>query len=215
MSSPSTPPNVPPADRRFIVDLTLADWMTVSGYFLVWCGLWCGLWGWIPWAISFLTVAMLIDALDGMVARRLGIARPFGRYLGSFVDLVNYTVAPPLILWKLGFSGVIGVTILWIYSICGLLRLARFNEIGNIQQDGALAYLGLPVFWVHFVLMGLYILHAIAGGAAFFIATAVSLPILSYCFILNRPFWKPQNYTFIAVVTLLGALVFAVLGFYR
>ena len=48
--------------------------------------------GRLQYAISLLLIAMLIDALDGMVARRLGVARPFGRYLGSFVDLINETL---------------------------------------------------------------------------------------------------------------------------
>lgn len=199
----------------FIIDLTLADWMTLTGFALVWTAFWCALSGMQEFAIAALLVAMLIDALDGMVARKLNIARPFGRYLGSFVDLVNYTVVPPLVLYKLGFRGPEAMAVLFIYSTCGLLRLSKFNEIGNIKENGELAYLGLPVFWVHFVLMALYWTWWVADVMTFRAITAVSLLVLGFCFILDRPFWKPQNYTLIAVVTLLSAAVFAGLGYLR
>ena len=196
----------------FIFDLTIADWMTLSGHGLVWFALWCAIDWKIEYSISALLVAMLIDALDGKVARKLNVARPFGRYLGSFVDLLNYTVVPPLILWRLGFKGPDAQIVLWIYSTCGLLRLSKFNEIGNIEQNGELAYLGLPVFWVHFVLMGLYFVWWVGDPMAFRLTTSISLLALGFCFVLNRPFWKPQNYAVIGVVSLVCAAGFAAFG---
>lgn len=197
----------------FIVDLTLADWMTLGGHALVWGSFWCALARLPEYAIALALVAMLIDALDGMVARKLNIARPFGRYLGSFVDLVNYTVLPPLILWQLNFKGLEAQVVMLVYSTCGLLRLSRFNEVGNIQDQGQLAYLGMPVFWVHFALMGLYVVNFVFEPIVFRVATSVTLLTLGVCFLLDRPFWKPQNYTLIAIVTLAGAAAFAFWGY--
>jgi CDP-diacylglycerol--serine O-phosphatidyltransferase len=196
-----------------IVDLTVADWMTLAGHALVWGAVWCTLLDRLPYAIALLLVAMLVDALDGMVARRLGVARPFGRYLGSFVDLINYTVVPPIVLWKLGFDRPESLAILLVYSTCGMLRLSRFNEIGNIQRDGELAYLGLPVFWVHFALMGLYGVRMLGSPFAFRSSTALVLLVLALCFLLNRPFWKPRNYAAITAVTLAGAALFVLIGY--
>lgn len=212
--SEETPKPEPPRGL-FIVDLTLADWMTICGHALVWTALWCSLTRKIEFAISLLLIAMLIDALDGMVARRLGIARPFGRYLGSFVDLLNYTVVPPLILWQLDFKGIEAQCVLLVYSTSGLLRLSRFNEIGNIKQDGQLAYLGLPVFWVHFVLMALYFVWFVCELKLYRSIASAALLTLAFCFLIDRPFWKPQNYTLIAIVTLLGAALFACLGYLK
>jgi phosphatidylserine synthase len=199
----------------FIIDLTIADWMTLGGHLLVWVAFWCALANRVEFAIAALLVAMLVDALDGMVARKYNVARPFGRYLGSFVDLLNYTVVPPLVLWQLGMKGPEAQAVLWVYSTCGLLRLSRFNEVGNIQQEGKLAYLGLPVFWVHFVLMGLYVAWWFMDSTQFRIASSVSLLGLAFCFILDRPFWKPQNYTVIAIVTLACAAGFAAIGYLK
>lgn len=204
-----------PARGLFIVDLTLADWMTVTGHALVWIALWCALTRKLEFAIALLQIAMLIDALDGLVARRLGIARPFGRYLGSFVDLINYTVVPPVILWQLGFRGIEAQAVLLVFSTCGLLRLSKFNEVGNIRQDGQLAYLGLPVFWVHFALMLLYVVWFVAEPYVFSAVTSVTLLVLGFCFLLDRPFWKPQNYAVIAAVTLMGAAFYAFVGYLK
>lgn len=201
-----------PPSTMFIVDLTRADLLTLGGHTLVWCALWCTLYDRLAQAMALLLIAMLIDALDGKVARNLGIARPFGRYLGSFVDLLNYTVVPPLILWKLGMNNNWSLVVLCVYSTCGLLRLSKFNEVGNIEQDGELAYLGLPVFWVHFVLMGLFFLPFFLTRVTFRIVCSVALLGLAFCFILNRPFWKPQNYTLITIITLCAATFFGFLG---
>src|SRR5688572_3809145 len=118
---------------RFIVDFTVADYLTLTGHVLVWSALWCAVGGLVELAIAFLTLAMLFDAIDGKVARSLGVARPFGRYLGSFVDLVDYTVVPPLVLRAMGYDGWLATLVLLFFSTCGMLRLARFNEVGNIR----------------------------------------------------------------------------------
>ncbi|MBI2942871.1 MAG: CDP-alcohol phosphatidyltransferase family protein [Candidatus Wallbacteria bacterium] len=197
----------------FIVDFTIADYLTLMGHLLVWTGLWCALAMKVELALAALTLAMLLDALDGKVARSLGVARPFGRYLGSFVDLVNYTVCPPLVLHALGYRGWLAAAAMFIFSTCGLLRLARFNEVGNIQDSrGELAYLGLPVFWIHFILALLYAIRWAAGPAAFHAAATVSLPALGFCFVLDRPFWKPQSYAVIAATTVAMAILFLWLG---
>ncbi len=93
------------------------------------------------------------------------------------------------------------------------MRLSRFNEVGNIQDaTGALAYLGLPVFWVHFLLAGLYAVRTALGPFALHVAASAALPMLGLCFILDRPFWKPQNYGLIAAVTVGLSLLFLWLG---
>lgn len=198
---------------RFIVDFTVADYLTLAGHVLVWSAFWCALGGRVELAIAFLMLAMLFDAIDGKVARSLGVARPLGRYLGSFVDLVDYTVVPPLVLRAMGYGSWLAMLVMFAYSTCGMLRLARFNEVGNIRDGtGELAYLGLPVFWVHFALMALYAVRAVAGDVAFHTVATLVLPALGICFILDRPFWKPQDYGVIAAVTVAGFFVFLWLG---
>jgi len=198
----------------FIVDFTIADILTLSGHGLVWAAFWNAIHDNLGYALSLLLLATLIDALDGKLARSLDIARPFGRYLGSFVDLINYTVVPPVILWRLGYNGPDALFVMFLYSTCGLLRLSRFNEVGNIEHKGGLAYLGLPVFWIHFVVIGLLMCRMRMGYQDFRIVTTIALLSLGTAFLLNRPFWKPQRYGLIAVIMLGLAAWFAFLGKY-
>ena len=88
-----------------------------------------GLEGRYELSVGAIVIAAILDALDGRVARLLKSTSRFGAELDSLTDFVNFGVAPPLLLftWGLGEAGHIGWTAALIYSICCVLRLARFN----------------------------------------------------------------------------------------
>ncbi len=73
----------------------------------------------------------LLDAVDGAVARKLGVASDFGLQLDSLVDIVTFGVAPALLIYRylLFLEG--HQVVMWIvcvgYVIGGVFRLARFN----------------------------------------------------------------------------------------
>ena len=80
-------------------------------------------------AVIFLLFAALLDALDGRVARLIKGTSEFGKELDSLTDFVSFGIAPALILffWELNNYGKIGWAITLIFSVCCVLRLARFN----------------------------------------------------------------------------------------
>ena len=80
-------------------------------------------------AVIFLLFAALLDALDGRVARLIKGTSEFGKELDSLTDFVSFGIAPALILffWELNNYGKLGWAITLIYSVCCVLRLARFN----------------------------------------------------------------------------------------
>jgi CDP-diacylglycerol--serine O-phosphatidyltransferase len=80
-------------------------------------------------AIVFLMVAALLDALDGRIARLIKGTSEFGKELDSLTDFVSFGIAPAFIMyfWELKNFGKIGWAITLIYSVCCVLRLARFN----------------------------------------------------------------------------------------
>lgn len=82
-------------------------------------------------AVAAILVAGVLDALDGRVARLLKSTSRFGAELDSLTDFVNFGVAPAIILysWILKDAGSIGWIAALIYSICMVLRLARFNAL--------------------------------------------------------------------------------------
>lgn len=85
-------------------------------------------------AVLALFVAMLLDGLDGRVARLTNTQSAFGAELDSLADMVSFGVAPALIMfsWALQPLGRWGWAIAFVYAACAAMRLARFNtEIGK------------------------------------------------------------------------------------
>lgn len=80
--------------------------------------------------------AILLDSLDGRIARITKTATEFGLHLDSIADIVTFCLAPTLLAYTWGYgSGLptdskfyrLGLFISFIYLVCGALRLARFN----------------------------------------------------------------------------------------
>ena len=80
-------------------------------------------------AVTLILFAAILDALDGRIARLIKGTSEFGKELDSLTDFVSFGIAPVLILyfWELSNYGKLGWAISLIYSVCCVLRLARFN----------------------------------------------------------------------------------------
>jgi CDP-diacylglycerol--serine O-phosphatidyltransferase len=74
-------------------------------------------------------VAMVLDGLDGRVARLTNTQSKFGAEYDSLADMVSFGVAPALVMfsWALVGLGKFGWGCAFIYVACAALRLARFN----------------------------------------------------------------------------------------
>ncbi len=77
----------------------------------------------------FIITGMLFDFFDGMVARKLDAVSEIGGELDSFADLVTFGVAPSILAYSVALKDLqsIGMLCALAYSVCGMLRLARFN----------------------------------------------------------------------------------------
>ena len=80
-------------------------------------------------AASAIFVAMLMDGLDGRVARMTNTQSEFGAQYDSLADMVSFGVAPALIMyeWMLSDLAKLGWAAAFIYAASAALRLARFN----------------------------------------------------------------------------------------
>ena len=91
-------------------------------------------------------VAMVMDGLDGRVARMTNTQSAFGAEYDSLSDMVSFGVAPALIVyvWALKPLGKLGWIAAFIYCACAALRLARFNtKLEDPFQDKRF-FQGLP-----------------------------------------------------------------------
>ena len=88
--------------------------------------------------------AMVLDSLDGRVARMTHTQSAFGEQMDSLADMVSFGAAPALIVyeWALKGLGKAGWIAAFVYCACAALRLARFNT--NIGVVDKRYFQGLP-----------------------------------------------------------------------
>ena len=82
-------------------------------------------------------VAMILDGLDGRVARLTNTSSAFGEQYDSLSDMVSFGVAPALVMfsWALQDLGKLGWAAAFTYCAGAALRLARFNtQIGVVDK---------------------------------------------------------------------------------
>ena len=87
-------------------------------------------------SVILILFAAILDALDGRIARLIKGTSEFGKELDSLTDFVSFGIAPVFILyfWELNNYGKLGWAIALIYSVCCVIRLARFN-LTKIESD--------------------------------------------------------------------------------
>jgi len=89
-------------------------------------------------------VAMVLDGLDGRVARLTNTQSDFGAEYDSLSDMVSFGVAPSLVIyeWAMRDLGKLGWIAAFIYCVGAALRLARFNT--NIDVVDKRYFQGVP-----------------------------------------------------------------------
>lgn len=81
-------------------------------------------------SVLAISVAALFDSLDGRLARLLDATSRIGEELDSLADAVSFGVAPALVLYIWGLSGLrAGWIVALVFAVCVVLRLARFNTL--------------------------------------------------------------------------------------
>jgi CDP-diacylglycerol--serine O-phosphatidyltransferase len=89
-------------------------------------------------------IAMVLDGLDGRVARMTNTQSEFGAEYDSLADMISFGMAPALVAftWILQDIGKTGWVVAFLYVACAALRLARFNvQIGSVDKKW---FIGLP-----------------------------------------------------------------------
>ena len=98
-------------------------------------------------AAAMILLSVLMDSLDGKVARRLSVSSDFGKELDSLSDLVSFGVAPAILTYQAILQPqqsllvrYVGLGIAVGFALCGAVRLARFNML-NITTY----FVGVPI----------------------------------------------------------------------
>ena len=91
-------------------------------------------------------IAIVLDGMDGTVARLTKSASPFGLQYDSLCDLTAFGLAPAVLIynWALAPFGRFGWLAAFVFAACGALRLARFNVLA-LSGEGTSDFRGLPI----------------------------------------------------------------------
>lgn len=169
-------------------------------------------------------VAMVMDGLDGRVARLTHTESAFGAQYDSLSDMVSFGLAPALVMYEWGLAGMaelgrvpgqLGWLAAFAYAACAALRLARFNtQIGRTDKR---YFLGLPSPSAAAILVGLVWVGqdmGFAGEDLQWLALIVTLgaaalmvsPIRYHSF---KQFDLRGRVPFVAVLAVVAVFVFA------
>lgn len=132
-------------------------------------------------AVWFVFLALILDSLDGHVARIFGNETEFGRELDSLADAVSFVVAPCMLVYKAFFqnSPMALLLVIMFYLCAGVFRLARFNV--NPIHGGC--FEGLPT-------------------------PAAALTLMMTMLAFHKNLWSDRSFSLISVVFLMTALGF-------
>lgn len=89
-------------------------------------------------------IAGFFDILDGRVARMMNSSSEFGVQLDSLADLISFGLAPSVLIymWELKPFGRLGWVAAFLFVLCAVLRLARFNTQAKFAKTNY--FIGLP-----------------------------------------------------------------------
>ncbi|MCK4284273.1 MAG: CDP-alcohol phosphatidyltransferase family protein [Candidatus Brocadiae bacterium] len=148
--------------------------------------------GYWEMAALMIMVAVLLDSLDGALARALGSVTEFGKELDSLADVISFGCAPTVLVGSLMPFEMrdIGWILVTFYPLCAMWRLARFNTRQDAEEIHK-GFFGLP--------------STAAGGAA---ATAVLLYLR-----LSGQGVSPNVMVLPWILMVLGALMISGIGY--
>ena len=160
----------------------------------------------VRWAALCLIACVIFDGLDGALARRLGVASPFGAQMDSLADMCSFGVAAPVVVyaWLAGSAPVAWVApACALVAICAAIRLARFN----ISPKDGRFFCGVPTTMAAAVLALATLIAPsmppwlrVAGVSLLALAMVSSFPYAKLARLLRLPVW-------LLVVPCVGMLV--------
>ena len=162
-------------------------------------------------SILCLALSGICDMFDGKIARtkkdRTHEEQMFGIQIDSLCDLVCFGVLPAIITYQLSMKHIFDISVLIVFLLAGLVRLAHFNvseEKRQKEEKGEVRkyYQGLPITSIAIFLPVLYLLQKVLG-ARFQITLDFSLLLIACFYVFNIQIPKPHGKT-IAIASILG-----------
>ena len=122
----------------------LPSLLTVANMFCGWSCIVLAMRGDYVTAAPLIGFAMVLDTLDGRIARLTGATSAFGEEFDSLADVISFGVAPATLVfaWGLEPLGRLGGAVAFLYVTATAMRLARFNI--QVKGGDKRYFVGLP-----------------------------------------------------------------------
>ncbi|GHC68892.1 CDP-alcohol phosphatidyltransferase family protein [Limoniibacter endophyticus] len=173
-------------------------------------------------AVTMVLIAAFLDGVDGRIARRLKAQTKFGAQMDSLADIINFGVAPALVLYahlldRIGSFGWIAAVV---YAIACGLRLARFNVLSeDMGHTGWKTeyFVGVPApAGALLVLLPIYLgFIGVPLGQPFAVFAAIFTVFVAYLLVSRLPIFSGKGTTRVpgdkVLPVLLGATVYVLL----
>lgn len=161
-------------------------------------------------AAILILIGMMLDSMDGRVARMLKVNSPLGKELDSLADIVTFGVAPSFLVYYTYFFqfGLLGLMVAALFPLFGAYRLARFNI--SSDKTSLNYFIGVPITAAG----GILALLTLFGGKIPNIITTVVFTGLCFLMVsrIRIPSFKeiplPKYGTLVTVF--LGCLLFVI-----
>ena len=168
-------------------------------------------------AVIAIAIAVLLDGLDGRLARRLQATSKFGVEFDSFSDLISFGLAPALLVYQWAFrhgADEFGVIVTFAYALCAAARLARFNVS---QSDNLIGFTGLPTpAAAALVVTAVNLIPRMESSTTLIASSAVVMASLAFLMVSRVDYVSPKKMKIKgrALFIVLGALI-AVLWYFN
>lgn len=152
-------------------------------------------------AVVMVLIAALLDGVDGRLARILKATSRFGAQMDSLADIVNFGVAPALVLYAylLDRAGSPGWIAALLFAIACGMRLARFNVLDEDKERPAWQaeyFVGVPApAGAIVVMLPIYVLFTGViepSRTLGFVASAYTVAV-AYLLVSRLPVWSGKN----------------------
>jgi len=160
-------------------------------------------------ASFFVLISIVLDSLDGRIARMTNSVSKFGIEYDSLSDLVAFGVAPAVLiyLWSLSSFGKWGSVTACLFVLCGALRLARFNIQIGIVESKVFKGLAIPAAAAVIVTGILLYEDKVGKGPYPHILGLAAVVILSLLMVSNVKYYSFKNLNYFARKPFMSFLV--------
>ncbi|KQY19675.1 CDP-diacylglycerol--serine O-phosphatidyltransferase [Rhizobium sp. Root482] len=169
-------------------------------------------------AVAMVLIAAFLDGIDGRIARLMKATSKFGAQMDSLADIVNFGVAPALVLYAfvLDQARSLGWIAALIYVIAAGLRLARFNVMSEREVKASWQseyFVGVPApAGAMLVLLPMYLgLLGLAPDRLIGIISSAYTVLIAFLLVSRLPVWSGKSENRVRRDLVLPIILFVVL----